>query len=89
MMMDWIIQHERDILALVPHTIVIDGKDIVVTYIVYPSLIDGKMRKAVLTAALEESVKMGYSFKSYGSRTKLNYRTCWVRKSTKRTYSRL
>ena len=73
MMKNWIVDHEDDIKRLKNHVIVIDDKTISVKYIVIPAL-----RKAVYTAALEESWRMGHAFKTHGGTKKMDYRTCWV-----------
>ena len=77
-MKNWIVDHENDIKRLKNHVFVIDDKNISVKYIVIPALLDGKCRKAVYTAALEESVRMGHTFKIHGATKKMDYRTCWV-----------
>ena len=83
MMKDWIREHERDIANLTKHTFTIDGKNITGLFEVVPALLDGKCRKAIYTAALEESVQMGHRFKNkeHGNIRKLDYRTCWVCKA--------
>ena len=78
MMKDWIREHEVDIRNLSEHKFTIDGKTITGVFEVVPALLDGKCRKAIYTAALEEAVQMGHRFKTHGSTRKLDYRTCWV-----------
>ena len=57
MMKDWIRDHEADIANLTKHTFTIDGKTITGMFEVVPALLDGKCRKAIYTAALEEAVR--------------------------------
>ena len=78
MMMKWAIDHELEIEQLLEHLVIIDDTNIFVKYKVYPSLLDGKMRTAVLSAVLEEANRQGYNFKCHGHAKKLDNRTCWV-----------
>jgi hypothetical protein len=79
MMMDWVVTHELDIRNLTDKHLFVDGKHIVVKYEVYPTMLDGKMRKACYTAGLQEANRQGFKFKNHGSPVKLNYSTCAVR----------
>ena len=77
-MKDWIRGHEADIANLTKHTFTIDGKTITGMFEVVPALLDGKCRKAIYTAALEEAVRLGHRFKTHGNIRKLDYKTCTV-----------
>jgi hypothetical protein len=78
MMVEWVKKHKDEISNLYDINLNIDEKDITVKFKVFPSMMDGKMRKAVNTAVLRESASIGLKLKSHGNRTKLNYQTCWV-----------
>ena len=78
-MQTWVKDHEAEIKNLTTHTLNVNDGKVSVSYVVFPALLDGKMRKAVYTAALAEATSQGYRFKTcYGSATKMDYNTCWV-----------
>ena len=79
-MKSWIIEHEEAIENLTNHNVIINGLSVSTQFRVFPALLDGKMRNGVYTAALEESVSQGYSFKihGHGNKYKIDYNTCCV-----------
>ena len=77
-MQTWVVEHEEEIKNLTTHILNVNDGKVSVSYVVFPALLDGKMRKAVYHAALAEAKSQGYRFKSHGSATKMDYNTCWV-----------
>ena len=59
----------------------VEGKQVVVTYLVLPFMVDGKTRVAAFNTMMEESYRLHHRFKApgHGNPRKMDHRTCWVR----------
>lgn len=51
-----------------------------VTYLVLPTMVDGKTRVSIFNAMMEESFRLHHRFKvpGHGSPRKISNLTCWV-----------